>query len=645
MKIWILIVCCLVVSVVKGQDLRTYQLNEVVVKGKRSVKESAVTKTVIDSAEFAESGNGSMADLLSKHTPVFIKTYGQGSLATVSFRGTAASHTQVEWNGININNPMLGQVDFSLIPVWFVDRTELYHGGSSLQQGSGALGGSIALGSAPDWGKKIFGSVLQGIGSFGTYQTFVSAGGGGKRVQAKVRYLYEQAENDFTFLNTAIRPIENVKQRNADYRKNGAVADLFWNAGKGHFFSVNAWFQVADRNLPTIMSYEGLGREEKQKDEELRIVGKWGKYTDKIRSEWISGFTTTSVDYYLANMTNMGNVLNYDSRSSIYSWYNKYKFDYDITKRMSVRALLNGNHHKVEIMDHITKEGYDATRSEFGLSLSLHYRFSNTFSGFLLAREDLVDKEFTSFMPSVGLEITPFKTVGLSLKLNGTRNYHQPTLNDLYWLPGGNPALKPEQGYTTDASLEYVKKWNAFSLTASATGYMSWIDDWIIWRPSEFRYWTAENVKEVFARGTEMNIQLGYQAGGFKTVLRGNYGFTRTTNQNPKQDGDQSKGKQLIYIPVHKANLMLDAGWKGYYLYYTWGYTGERFTTSSNETTRHMLPGYDLHNLMVGKQLYFAKIGLDLQLKINNLLSKDYQAILWRAMPKRNYTFLVKFSF
>ena len=164
-------------------------VEDLIVKGKKSVGEAALTTTLIDSVQIAESTNGSLADLLTKHTPVFIKTYGQGSLATVSFRGTAASHTQVEWNGININNPMLGQVDFSLIPVWFVDKTELFHGGSSLSEGSGALGGSISIGSQPRWGEKFYGSVLQGIGSFGTYQTFVSAVGGGKRVHVRARYL------------------------------------------------------------------------------------------------------------------------------------------------------------------------------------------------------------------------------------------------------------------------------------------------------------------------------------------------------------------------------------------------------------------------------------------------------------------------
>ena len=63
---------------------------------------------------------------------------------------------------------MLGQVDFSLIPVWFVDKTELYHGGSSLQQGSGALGGEVSIGSTPHWGEKFYGALMQTAGSYGT---------------------------------------------------------------------------------------------------------------------------------------------------------------------------------------------------------------------------------------------------------------------------------------------------------------------------------------------------------------------------------------------------------------------------------------------------------------------------------------------
>lgn len=620
-------------------------VEDLIVKGKKSVGEAALTTTLIDSVQIAESTNGSLADLLTKHTPVFIKTYGQGSLATVSFRGTAASHTQVEWNGININNPMLGQVDFSLIPVWFVDKTELFHGGSSLSEGSGALGGSISIGSQPRWGEKFYGSVLQGIGSFGTYQTFVSAGGGGKRVHVRARYLYEQAENDFTFLNTAVLPYRKMKQQNADYRKTGGVADLFWNAGKSHYLSLHAWFHHADRNLPTVMSYEGLGREEKQQDDELRLVAQWKKFGKKFISELVSGYTNTGVDYYLRNMTDLGAVLNYDSRSEIHSFYNKYRFEYSFSEKSVLKLLVNGDYHKVDILDHITKEGYSANRTQLGISAGFHHKFSEVWSGYVLLREDFIDNEFTPLMPSVGIEIVPFKKQDFHIIANGTRNYHQPTLNDLYWLPGGNPNLKPEEGYTVDVAANYRYEKKRLRIESSLTGYMSWVDDWIVWRPSEYRYWTAENIRKVFARGVEVSVMAGYNIAGVNMALRGNYGFTRTTNQDTPAEKEGIKGKQLIYIPINKANVMFDADWKGFYLNYLWSFTGERYTTSSNEKNRHLLPAYALHNMTLGKKIHFSQFELDAQFKINNLFDKNYQAILWRAMPRRNYSFLIKFSY
>ena len=57
--------------------------DDVVIVGRRTLKESAVTKTVIDSVKMAESVNASFAELLSKHSSIFVKTYGQGSTATV----------------------------------------------------------------------------------------------------------------------------------------------------------------------------------------------------------------------------------------------------------------------------------------------------------------------------------------------------------------------------------------------------------------------------------------------------------------------------------------------------------------------------------------------------------------------------------
>lgn len=627
---------------------RSLKMGDVIIKGNAAIKSIALTRTVVDSISIAQSSSGSLSELLSKSTPIFIKTYGQGSMATASFRGTGASHTSVQWNGIKINNPMLGAVDFSLIPVWFIDNIELYHGGSSLQNGSGALGGSLSINSKPRWGEKYYGTIVQGIGSFGKYQTYISAGGGNKKIQGGVKYMYERAQNDFTFINTAIPPFEKSIQKNAQYDKHAIASDLYINAGADNFIAINSWFHISKRNLPTIMSYEGLGRAEYENSNDIRLSAKWTKYWKKVRSEFTTGYSRSDMDYLLSNKTYLQWVINKDSKSTTNSIFNKYIVDWDISSKSILKFSANLDYHDVSTIEKTTKEGYQADRLEAGMSVSFHHIFNSVFSGYALLREDISGGKFSPIMPSLGISINPLKNDKFIIAINGTRNFHQPTLNDLYWQPGGNPNLRPEKGFSGDISLKYNKSFGRFHTTISTTGYLSKIDDWIIWRPSEFMYWSAENIQKVFSRGIEATFDIGYTANNLKLNLIGNYTFTKTTDQSDDDIITESKGKQLIYIPMHKASVLFNTQYKGYYFDFSWDFTSERYTTSSNEDTRHTLPYYSLCDLSIGKKLYFGardKTALDIQFKINNIFDINYQSILWRAMPGINFQLQLKFSF
>ncbi len=158
-----------------------FRIKEVAVVSERIfVKEEAGMKqSRVDTVVLRDKANLSLSQLLSENTPVFIKEHGRGALATASFRGTAASHTQVNWNGININNPMAGMVDFSLIPVYIVDDLNLKHGSASLADRSGGLGGSINIENSVDWQNRFGLKYMQGIGSYSTFDEFLSVGFGG----------------------------------------------------------------------------------------------------------------------------------------------------------------------------------------------------------------------------------------------------------------------------------------------------------------------------------------------------------------------------------------------------------------------------------------------------------------------------------
>ena len=112
------------------------ELDEVGIFAQRRLKDAGVQKTGIDTTLLHQDISLSMSDILTQHSTLFIKSYGRATESTAEFRGTSPAHTQVLWNGMKINSPMLGTVDFSTIPSYFVDQATLLHGASSLVETS-----------------------------------------------------------------------------------------------------------------------------------------------------------------------------------------------------------------------------------------------------------------------------------------------------------------------------------------------------------------------------------------------------------------------------------------------------------------------------------------------------------------------------
>ena len=149
---------------VRSQTLSdTVKLREFEVVASYPVNNIGFKKVRMDSALLIPNINADLSTVLSQYSTVFIKTYGNGSLATPSFRGTSAHHTQVEWNGISLNSAMLGQTDFSEIPVAQFDNLEILYGAAGISRTSGAFGGVIDLVSSPDWNNHLKAIVSQAL--------------------------------------------------------------------------------------------------------------------------------------------------------------------------------------------------------------------------------------------------------------------------------------------------------------------------------------------------------------------------------------------------------------------------------------------------------------------------------------------------
>lgn len=631
-----------------------FRIQEVRIRaGKMFEKEKAgMRETTVDTTILQEKVNLSLSQLLAENTPVFIKNHGRGALATASFRGTAPSHTQVNWNGMPINNPMTGMVDFSLIPVYIIDDLSLKHGTASIADNSGGLGGSVNISNDVDWDKSWGGRYVQGIGSFGTWEEYLQANGGNKSFQTKSRLYHNYSANDYTYLNRAIasrnpktgnmeHPLDTNKH--AAYKKYGFLQEFYYRPDYHNTFSARWWGQWARRTIPRASSYEGPenANMNRQRNVDHRMMLRWNHIREQSKLEVQSSFSSKHMRYTLKNRVSGRDnpVPAIYSLSRQQSWFNELRYKLDMGNNWSLRASVNADMHRVRTRDTVKLTGYREKRREFSGFVSLHKQWGERLNMKAMLRNDYAGGRRIPLIPYLGLDYRLLEGHNLMLKANAGRNYHIPALNDLYWQPGGNPDLQPEQGISYEAGLAYRKRSTKMRLHAELTGYYSNIRDWIIWLPSYKGYWEPRNIRRVLSRGAEASLTLTGQQGRWGYALNGSYALTSSINLgDPQVWGDQSHGSQLVYIPRHSGNIMASMRYRGYVL--TWQYNAysERYTTSSNDVTRRdWLYPYFMNNLSLGKSWRCNDWKIQARLKINNLLNETYRSVLYRPMPGRNY--------
>lgn len=623
-------------------------------------EEAGMKETKVDTLVLLEKINLSLSELLSENTPVFIKNHGRGALATASFRGTAASHTQVNWNGININSPMAGMVDFSLIPVYIIDDMNLKHGTASIADQSGGLGGSINIKNRVDWNKKFSVKYLQGIGSYQTFDEFLHIGGGNKKIQLSTRLYHNYSKNDYTFINKGIGNINTETgeiinpldtNSNAAFTKYGILQEVYYRPNSSNIFSAKYWGQWADRTIPKPTSYEGAENSNlnNQIDNDHKAVIDWKHFGEKSKLTIRSGYSKKQLDYFLKTHI-LGKGLEYDiySESKQQSFLNNINYTINLNSSLAVETSVDYNYHDVASRDSVKKTGYEQERNEISAFVALRKNFLDRLNINLMFRQDLVDDKFVPFVPFLGFD---FKILeeddDLLIKGNIARNYHKPSLNDLYWQPGGNPDLLPEKGISCELGLEYQKVLNKHLFKTELTAYYSDIDNWIIWIPSYKGYWEPRNIKRVLSKGIEYNISISGKLGKINYKLAGNYSYTSSINYgDPLVWSDESYGKQLVYVPLHSGNILVNLAYKGFYFTYQHNSYSERFTTSSNEVSkRDWLYPYFMNDIIIGKDISLKKIKLSAKIKIYNLFDEVYHSILYRPMPKRNYMLLLMIQF
>lgn len=603
------LICCL--SSVQAQHPDSIVLETVSVYGlPQTTYLSGSSKISLDSAFLARHSNSLLSESLMLKLPAYFRNRGAGMLSSISLRGTAPQHTNVLWNGININSFSLGQIDFSILPTAAVQQAEMHLGGGSTQFGSGAIGGSLLLDSrgVKQTGSNVF--LRAGAGSFGQRTLGIGAQYADEKWELSLNTYRLQAENNFT-----VRP-QNYEQPNAAWMQQGAVISAAYYFHANAKIELDYWQHYADRQVQLPMGSFGKGDEQKDKNRRFSFrysqrhrAGSTGLQIGQVNDQIIFNGSGGDIDRWISIVKHEWHWLNWKWKTEI-EWNRIY-----------------GN------LSGYGEEGIVEDRLDW--SLAALKQWQNGASLSVNVRKPWVTSFETPILLYAGGLYPLWSTQQQHLKLRASlsNNFRVPTLNDRFWQNAGDPNLLPEASINAEAGINWkLAGIGVFDITT----YRYLVDNWIQWVPTVAGVWRPENVKQVLSRGIELNWQNEFEMVGFQLNPQLNYAYTSSQVTASVDENVHQTGKQLIYTPEHQTTASLDVTFSPFFFQFNQQWVGLRHTTTDNAVDYAIAP-YAILSMMAGYHLSMRRHNIDFILKGNNLTNSNYQLFINHAMPGINF--------
>ena len=568
----------------------------------------------------SERSSESISTILEEETTNYFKYYSPGNLSSISTRGGNASQTSLVYNDFVLNNPLNGIVDFSSIPSVFFSSVNIMYGLPSSNWGNGGLAGAIILNNDPTENKSLeFGSVL---GSFNQSTNFLKLNYSKKRVSTSLKLFRQSAENNFTFLDLNN---EKVDQENSAFYHFALMSDSKIDFSNSTL-KIVLFSQILERQVPKGMleSYTNAF----QTDLNHRFFINYKYHLE-------NSFIELKTAYYSEQNSYIDSIRNIFSENPCKTLINQINFSKNINQFNFLKlnmtnslAKSNGNNYDNEVQ--INR-----------FSLTGIYKINNPKNKWkhLFNSRIVLDKKNLSPL-TFSYSLNRVLAKDFKIYLNVGKVYRFPTINDLYWSPGGNENLNPENGYSTDLGLLWTKDLSNAQLYFEPTVYSRWIDDWIIWQPTG-TYWSPMNVKKVWNRGIETNSRMSFKKRDVSFNFSLKTAYNLSTNIDIYNPNDASLEKQLIYVPHYKFIFKSQIAYKNIRITYIHNYTGYRYTSRDNF---HYLPAFNLGRLFLSWDFKFKKYPSKIFYKINNLYNTNYQLVINRPMPLINHEIGINFK-
>lgn len=642
MKEVIIIVFFVLPSILQcdAQHAKRDTINEVVVTDKKVVAPPASSQQIQSSiSQYYQ--QASLQHLLQLHTNVFVKNYGIGSLSTISIRGSSAAQTQVLWHGVNINNAMTGLSDFSAIPVSFFDKISIDYGSASSNP---AMSGCIQLSNdKPSFYKHKKIQAAFGYENLKNYTASIGIATSNRLLSNRLRVNISKAKNEFTFFNTDKQQTDTLTH--AQSNQISVMNDLSLKINNRFILSWHVWAQHQQREIPPAI-FEASSVK-------METTTAYRTLVKLEQHRYQSYSSTTTLGVFYEQYAYDDSLIQLRSQASVTNIPFIEQFNLILPRRQKVslqlianRSFLTGHtNYSLNKAGIIASYSVDQLLKHINLQTSIEKEVTDVFQVPLIANVSL-NWDAWHF-------IKPYVTV--------SSHYRMPTLNELYYNPGGNINLKPETSKNLEGGFQLNKKWQTQTLHTDLTLFNRKVNNWIAWYGASIL--TPHNIQQVWSRGLEfighydinlasrrqndypkdsimmIEVCIAKKSATNRIEKRRTvsfdilYAYTLSTTEESAIRNDYSIGKQIPYVPRYQLKGNIGLKWDQFELSYVHTYTGYRFITS--DESQYLKP-YGTGNVFASYKYQINTNLLHATLRFNNLWNARYESIAGRIMPGRN---------
>lgn len=584
----------------------------------------------------------SLDQFLSTHSAIFIKEYGINSSSTLTLRGTAASQSQIIWEGIPINNAATGTGDLSLYATGIFDQIQVKYGSSSSLYGNGNIGGTLLL-HATLSDQPSFQANLA-MGSYKNAQASFKGNWVSKYGIFNLKLFGSTLANDFTYTAT---DDTKAHMTNAQKKEGGGMLSYYhtlpiFSKKKPLLINLNTWLQSTTRHIPPAL-FENASAKIQQDNSWRNVlnltqpIGNAGSIYSK------TAFSQERYDYrdslsFIDQQYTLHNIYSEVGWSHSLPLSPHWKQHLLIFLPAQYNSLTNAHTHS---SNHLSRYG-----------IAAHYQLQHLQDWLTLQlglRQEFQNQMDIPFIYNISAHTRLLQysnkrhTLQLPLFISLQNSYRIPTLNELYYFPGGNKNLRPEYGINKELGARLLfreNKTDYFQLQLASTYFHRNVQDWIYWLGVSM--WTPYNIASVYSRGWDHQLKLEKNKANTKWYATIDYAYTIATTTASYLPTQAIIGKQIPYTPRYVVRTNVGLTWHQLLINLSHNYTGYRFTNL--DESGYLLP-YQLYALQTRYTIPIASHQLiSLQLMVNNLFNTNYQAVHQRPMPLRHFLFSISYN-